>query len=34
MDKYVSADNIRALIGGFQLFSMQPGFELVETAFI
>ncbi len=33
MDKYVSADTIWVLIGAFLVFSMQPGFAMVETGF-
>ncbi|WP_418567672.1 ammonium transporter [Phascolarctobacterium succinatutens] len=33
MDKYVSADTIWVLIGAFLVFSMQPGFVMVETGF-
>ena len=33
MDKFVSADTIWVLIGAFLVFSMQPGFAMVETGF-
>lgn len=33
MDKYVSVDTIWVLIGAFLVFSMQPGFAMVETGF-
>lgn len=33
MGKYVSADTIWVLIGAFLVFSMQPGFAMVETGF-
>lgn len=33
MDKYVSTDTIWVLIGAFLVFSMQPGFAMVETGF-
>lgn len=33
MAKYVSADTIWVLIGAFLVFSMQPGFAMVETGF-
>lgn len=33
MEKYVSADTIWVLIGAFLVFSMQPGFAMVETGF-
>lgn len=33
MGKYVSVDTIWVLIGAFLVFSMQPGFAMVETGF-
>ena len=33
MDKFVSTDTIWVLIGAFLVFSMQPGFAMVETGF-
>ena len=33
MDKFVSTDPIWVLIGDFLVFSMQPGFAMVETGF-
>ena len=33
MDRFVSADTIWVLIGAFLVFSMQPGFAMVETGF-
>ncbi len=33
MDKFVSVDTIWVLIGAFLVFSMQPGFAMVETGF-
>ncbi len=33
MGKYVAADTIWVLIGAFLVFSMQPGFAMVETGF-
>ncbi len=33
MDKFVATDTIWVLIGAFLVFSMQPGFAMVETGF-